>query len=235
MRRVILCAVVVMIADTGRADFILSGSEHLEVDSLHDVGILYDSSTANVVAGGRIASVYVNDAGGLINSGGAIAWLRAYDTGSVEFSAGTFNKLDAYETSNVVISGGELYGSLSAYDGSSVIISGGELGSLSVEDNSTAEVSGGVVSILAGLETSIVTFRGYDFRATAGLRLENDTVLGTGILTGKWFDKTPWIVDIRQNRATIRVVPEPSTLALLAMGAIGLLSYVWRQQKRRAF
>jgi hypothetical protein len=58
--------------------------------------------------------------------------------------------------------------------------------------------------------------------------------LGTGMLTGKWFDGTSWATSINTNDsgATIRAVPEPSTFILLGMGAVGLLAFAWRRRKR---
>ncbi len=37
------------------------------------------------------------------------------------------------------------------------------------------------------------------------------------------------------ENGTISVVPEPSTLILLAMGAVGLLAYAWRRRQRRTW
>jgi hypothetical protein len=91
-------------------------------------------------------------------------------------------------------------------------------------------VSGGIINDgLWARDTSTVTLYGYDFRATGGLSLNGEKVLGTGLLTGKWFDGTPWATNIRANEsgATIRAIPEPSTLALLGMGAAGLLVCAW--------
>ena len=271
MRRVILCVVVALFADTGRADFILSGSEHREVDSIHDVGILYDSSTADVVLGGHISNAYVNNASSLVVfaggagdlyayntssvdiSGGRISTLHSNDSSSVDISSGVIHELYPRDTSIVNISGGEIP-HLQTYSTSSVDISGGDILQLYAQDTSSVDISGGGISMLWAYQasnvtfsgggistlrtyhTSSVTFQGYDFRATAGLRLEDELVLGTGVLSGKWFDGTPWIVNISRNdaSATIRAVPEPSTLTLLAMGAAGLLAYAWRRRKGHA-
>jgi len=64
-----------------------------------------------------------------------------------------------------------------------------------------------------------VTFHAQDFVLGTGLSLDGDRVLGTGILSGKWFDGTPWTVTIGQNDpgATILAIPEPATLSLLAL------------------
>ncbi len=267
MRRLILCVVVVcLVAGTGRADFILSGSEHREVDSIHDIGILYDSSTANVVVGGHISNAYVNNSSSLtvsdgnvgnlksydtsgvdisgggvdglnasgassVNiSGGTIASLKSQDTSDVSIFGGSVNRLNASGTSSMAISSGD-FDILYAYDISGVNISGGNFNDLFAHNTSSIDISGGDINnYLKVYSTSSVTFHGYDFRVIGGLRLEGDRVLGTGILTGKWFDATPWIVSISRNdsSATVRAVPEPSSLVLLAIGAVGLLGYVWR-------
>jgi hypothetical protein len=81
------------------------------------------------------------------------------------------------------------------------------------------------VNLLKIRDTGTVTFHAYDFQAIAGLTLDGDKVLGTGILTGRWFDGTPWSVTIGQNNpgATITITPEPATLSLLALGGLAVI------------
>lgn len=113
-------------------------------------------------------------------------------------------------------------------------VTGGSIGYLTGRGSSTVDVSGGTISKLSAYQDSIVTIHGYDFRGTAGLRLEDELVLEAGVLTGKWLDGTSWITTIPtiHPTATIRVapIPEPSTLTLLFMGVVGLLAYGLRRK-----
>jgi hypothetical protein len=81
------------------------------------------------------------------------------------------------------------------------------------------------VSYLRASQSSVVTFHGRDFGLHGGLWLDGDRVLGTGLLTGEWTDGTPWAVNILDNAstATIRAIPEPATLLLLALGGAVLV------------
>jgi hypothetical protein len=81
------------------------------------------------------------------------------------------------------------------------------------------------VSSLDARNTSTVTFDGQDFILGTGLSLKSDRVLGTGTLSGKWFDGTAWAVNISRNdtSATIRAIPEPATLSLLALGGLAMI------------
>jgi len=275
-------AAVVVLAPTARADFVLTGTEHLNVNASHDTGVLWDSSTANVLAAGKIYNLYANDTSSVHVSGGEVSdWLKAYDTSSVHVSGGKVHGwlhacdtssvdisggniynlyaydtssvnmsggiisyrlnaygtssvhvsggsilsfgLDAYDTSTVDISGGSING-LYAYDTgsvnvsgasintlyaartSSVHVSGGSVGSLSARDTSSVDISGGTISgnLIAGGSSS-VALHGYDFRATGGLTLAGDEVLGTGVLTGKWFNGRSWAVTIDENASTATI------------------------------
>jgi len=56
----------------------------------------------------------------------------------------------------------------------------------------------------------------------------SNQLFGTGILSGQWLDGTSWATQISGNSetATILLIPEPATLALLGLGGLLL-------QKRR--
>ena len=254
-------SLVLVVTDTGRADFVLTGSKRLKVTSHHDKGVLYESSSVVVKRGGYIQHAYVNEKALLVLDAdgnrrskkhkkpvGRISFLKAFDTSTVKISGGCTSDLDAKGTSTVNISGGKVW-SLHIQDSSSAEISGGYVDSLHAEANSTVKISGGNIcrsrmldvwgnssveitggkfrnlrlvgptatmkisggsfhesSSLSVLENSTVTFYGSDFRTTGGnLRLEKGRLFGTGLLTGKWFDRTPWAIEIKQNPATATI------------------------------
>ena len=120
--------------------------------------------------------------------------------------------------------------SLSSYNSSVVNLFGGTVGvapghSLYAYDSSTANLFGGSVSAVYAYDTSTVAFVAQDFQFGEGLSLEGNRVLGTGVLSGEWFDGTAWTITIAQNDSTasIRATPEPATMALLSLGGLALL------------
>ncbi len=160
-RFLIAVALVLVLASTGRADFVLAGSDYLEVNSTHSNGILFDSSTANVVAGGEIGNAYVNDASSLAVSGGNVGALESYSTSNVDMSAGRItNHLYSYDTSSVVLSGGEVGTYLYSYDTSSVVVSGAKVDYMAAYEMSSVNVSGGEILRLASYETTSVDISG---------------------------------------------------------------------------
>ena len=69
-----------------------------------------------------------------------------------------------------------------------------------------------------------MVFHATDFVLAGRLTLDGQKVLGTGELSGKWFDGTPWSIRISQHDATATIlVPEPATIGLLAAGCVTLL------------
>ena len=190
----------------------------------------YDSSTVDI-SGGSVAVDSSFYAYGTVNiSGGSVDnILYAYGTMNM-FGNGSVDYLVAYGTVN--ISGGSVNNILNAYGTSAVDISGGSVSSeLGAYDNSTVDISGGSVDSIHALNSSTVTFIGRTFRFGEGLSLDGDRVLGTGFLSGEWYDGTRWTVNIAGNAldATILVIPEPATLSLLALGALAVIR---RRRKR---
>ena len=76
------------VAVRARADFVLTGTEHLDVSSAHDVGGMWDTSTADLLYGGRISTTYVNDEANLHITDGWISTLNAYNSSSVDMWGG---------------------------------------------------------------------------------------------------------------------------------------------------
>ena len=242
-------------------DFILEGTEHLNVTTLRGTGVLWDFSTATVLTGGDIGTAYVNDEASLsLNSGGVgMAWVynaghinltgstvrgsilaynastvdiaggkvtqrvSAYDTSAVDIFGGSTLSLDTYDDSSAVLSTGSV-GNLLAFGTSNVEISGGDVSFVNAYDTSAVDISGGVVSGLSARDTGSITLHGYDFRATGGIVLDGTRVMGTGLLSGKWFDGTAWAAPVYTNEAGASIfIPEPATLSLLALGGLALL------------
>jgi hypothetical protein len=94
-------------------------------------------------------------------------------------------------------------------------------------------MSGGSVTRLYTYDSSTVIFNGYDFSLGSGLSwdIDNQTILGTGSLTGMWFDNTSFEIPIMEHdsTSTIIAIPEPATLLLLTIGSLTII-----KRKRKA-
>ena len=195
----------------------------------------YGSSSIGV-SGGTVANLYAYDTSSVDVSDGTVMSAWAYGDSSVVVSHGALSTLWAYGSSNATVSGGSFSHSLRGYDSSIVEVSGGDITGLSAVNSADVSLSGGSVADLYAFDTSSVTFYGYDFNATAGLQIDGNVVLGTGLLTGKWADGTAWLIPISVHDpgATILVVPEPATVSLLALGGVAMLGRR-RRPKRSPF
>ncbi len=166
--------------------------------------------------------------------GGSIGSLWAYDSSTVNISDGSMGSLWAYDSSTVNVSGSVIK-FLHAYDSSIVNMSGGSLIGypyyvpprlgLIASGSSIVNISGGSIDVgLQASDYSTVIFDGYDFALGSGLSWDIDgkTILGTGILTGMWFDNTSFDINIsiHDPTATIMAIPEPATLFFLSLGGL---------------
>jgi hypothetical protein len=186
----------------------------------------YNRSTVNIFNDGIVRGLLTDDISTANISGGSMSSLVAEGSSIVNMSGGSMSSLDAYESSTVHIAGGSMY-VLKVYGSSTADISGGSVYSqLDASNSSTVNISGGSVHILDAYHSSTVIFNGYDFVLGNGLSWDIDgkTILGTGILTGKWFDDTSFEIPIgnHYSTATIMAIPEPATLLLLGLGALML-------------
>jgi len=192
-----------------------------------DAFSMYHSSAANI-SRGTFDYLYANDHATVDKSDGHIGTtLFAHDYTTVNVSGGYTRSLYADGASTVDISGGQIENSLYAYDDSTlnmsgggayylhangfgtVGISGGDIYYLSARGTSIVDISGGQIEKLGAFGSGIVRFYGQDFQATDGLSLDGETVVGKGLLSGKWFDETPWATTILDNNRRIQLIHEP--------------------------
>jgi len=224
--RAILVAMAVLgLTVVGRADFELHGLEELTVNTLHNTGTLYDQSNVEVVTGGFVTDLRAHDSSSVTMTDGYASFLFGLDDATVSISGGAIGLLSASHNSAVNIYGGVVTDFSGSLTGGSLNVFGGGLSNLLAGNSSIIDIYGGEMLTFSGIEHSTTTFHGQDFVLGDGLFLDGDEVLGTGALSGKWFDGTAWSVNIQQNDATaaILAIPEPATLSLLAMGGLAVM------------
>lgn len=147
--------VAVMTLPAAAEDFVLYGTEHLDVTRSYTNGTLYDSSTANAILGGSIENAYVRNQAALSvldfpsgTYGLSVLNAYAYDSGSVTLTKSIINQLMAYDSSRVDMSGGSITASLSTYNNSSVTMSGGYVYAYYARGDTRLDLSNGEVNML---------------------------------------------------------------------------------------
>jgi hypothetical protein len=217
-----------------RGNFILWDGQQMTVNTTHSEGSLYDTSRAFIVPGGYVTGLYARDCSTVNICGGSAGTLIAYNASTLNILSGSVYYLYTWGSGSVVnISGGSVDHLDVLADNGTANIYGGWVDGLFT--SGVVDVFGGSVYTLCAYPGSVVTFHGRNFDVRGGLWWDGNRVLGTGLLTGEWMDGTPCAVNIHVNesrdeyKATILVVPEPATLALLTLG--GLLAFRRRRCK----
>lgn len=163
---------MVILAGPVQADFILTGTQHLDVITSHVNGYLYDSSTADIKSGGYVLNAYVDDDALLRVSeyyygthGESAESILSYKGASVNLIGGSVRNVYAYDNSYIDISGGDvgsnLYtGHLYAYDNSTVNLSSGSIDYLTARVASSVDIVGGSLYVLQGYDVSNIVLSG---------------------------------------------------------------------------
>jgi hypothetical protein len=143
MKRSILVLAVMLVAGTARADFTLTGTQHMDVTSNVTTGVLWDSSSVDILSG-QTLSLEAWNSSRVDITGGYVGNLDLWNSSSMGISSGTVSTVDAPHTTTVNITGGNVNGHLILKDNSSVVFSGGNMnGYLSALGSSSVTISGG--------------------------------------------------------------------------------------------
>jgi hypothetical protein len=225
-------------------DFTLTNHEHLDVIASYTNGVLRQSSSADILPSGRVDSILTYDDSRLTVCGGSISSLWTFGSSQANIVDGFIDDFGASGSSTVFFSGGGIGQQLNALQNSRVFFSGGSTsylgskgtsrieisggfiggwgtwGGLLADDSSIVDISGGLIEYLHARSSSITRLYGSDFQLSGGLSLIGNELFGTGILSGKWNNGTPWEINIYQHdsSASIFLIPEPGTLLLLGLG-----------------
>jgi hypothetical protein len=178
----------------------ISGGNHTAMST-------YDTSKV-AISGGSVGRIDAHNTSSVTASDGRLDGAETHDASKLSISGGNYSmaRVVAYGTSSMTISGGK-FARVEAYNTSSVTISGGTVEGVSTSGSSSISISGGSIGTLYDTgEKSRITLYGYDFRATGGLKLDGDIVLGEGVLTGKWADGTRWTITIGRHSSQAKIL-----------------------------
>jgi len=152
---------------------------------------------------------------------GSVVWMEVGDTSQVNIAGGSmFGYFSASDDSRVAFSSGEVGQTFRVGRNSQITITGGSIADdIITSGNSQLSIFGGTIGdILDVSQQSVVTIHGSNFNYGYG-----GITNSTGILTGMLANGDP--INNRfyvHDNASIILVPEPSTLLLLGLGAVML-------------
>lgn len=174
-----------------------------------DLVWMFGNSTATLVPGGLIGS-----------------YVRLFDTSTFNMTGGTLNSyLYLGNDSNANLSGGLINGDIRTDGTSHMSVIGGNSGYFIVADGSSVvDVYGGSTLRLAVDRTAVIN--------VYGTNLFKDTTTQT--ITGTLADGTPinasYLYQSLTGQINLITVPEPSTLILCGLSAIGLVAIARRRK-----
>ncbi len=196
-----------------------NGTNHItgNVDVAIDWNYSGPSTTVNVVDGGLVCRLsYYGDSQGTISGGHFTEMLVVYGSAHVLVSGGVIdNDLRLHSGGHVTMTGGEVFGMVSATTGS-ITVSGGLI-------HGYCAVSTGSTFTLVGTDFSIDGVPvGYGQYLLSGSTFYNN-VAGQ-LANGDYIDTYFYAHDVGSDAyVTLAPVPEPTSMAIHALGSIGML------------
>lgn len=213
--------------------YIDDGSSHLFDNAIYHADWFWiDSLIANVpsthidiIDGGQVYSFFAHNNATITMSGGSVHTMDAYDSSTITILDGLSYGIRSYNNSNVTVLGGEVGGYFYALDNSFINISGG-----SINGELRAYYNGIIYLVGSGFEVDGQALSYGDRLSDFGTYYENINYgygYHYGTITGTLSDGSAlnslfkiYSTGIWGGTCDIIIIPEPTTLSLLALGAM---------------
>jgi hypothetical protein len=186
--------------------------------TVNDSMVVYNASTLNM-SGGNVFGLGAVENSTVNISGGYVAGLTLHDNATLTISQNaSIGSAAAMEASIINMNGGTIASSLRVGDNSILNMNDGIISHLGVIEYSTLNLMGGNITNSLGADSLSATINifGYDLTKTA-----SGGGLGYGQVSGFWQNGTSFAIDLGSSEtySVINLIPEPTTLLLLGVGA----------------
>ena len=220
-------------------DFTISDVYYNDTLNLNDQSVQVTGAGAQEIIANGASYVEVIDTTPFEYNVGGIRRTELYGTSSANISGGEFDYFGTYDTSILNMTGGSVVDS--GFKGSSQItMSGGYISGLFLQENATMNFSNGEIRWFGIYHDATATFSGGSIEIISSRQdsdltkhitfvADLDSIDLTGnLLTGNWLDGSGFSVTLLDQTgydpvySNINVIPEPATVLLFGLGAIGL-------------
>jgi hypothetical protein len=196
-----------------------------------DVGAelsMYDYSTANISAGNYM-DLHGEGHSSINLGGGQFEHVDVWEEASLNITGGQFINVGAGQNSTLSISNGT-FDHVVVWENVMAEVFGGTVQEFIASGSSTTDIFGGeILGHLCAEDLSMVNIYGYGFQYDPYGGSQNG-----GQLAGFWLDDTGFTIDFLDSSPVdstyydhVYLVPEPTTLVLLGLGALVLRGRNW--------
>ncbi|HUT30869.1 MAG TPA: PEP-CTERM sorting domain-containing protein [Sedimentisphaerales bacterium] len=217
---IIMSAVVLLAAWPAQGvleDKIFTSSGQILPGESWDVVNIYNDDTVVDMLGGSADYISTFD-GSTLNVVDGYAEVGAFDYSTINISGGDIHLATALNNTTVNFFTSDYTDALIAEDSGILNMEGGAVERVIARSSGIANLhAGSITDYLSAYDSTEINIYGYDLvMSTSG------GSYGDGQVYGYWVNDSPFLISLRgaETHSHINLIPEPGTLALLALGTL---------------
>ena len=198
-------------------DKIFTSSGQIVAGEEWDIVNIYNDDTVVDMLGGSADYISTFD-GSTLNVVDGYAEVGAFDYSTINISGGYIHLATALNNTTVNFFMSDYTDALIAEDSGTVNMEGGTVERAIARNSGTANLyAGSVTDYLSAYDTTVINIYGYGLVLSSG-----GGTYGDGRVYGYWLDGNAFVINLRgvETQSHINLIPEPATVALLAMGGL---------------